>query len=460
LKKAKIKYQFSIKSEEELDKMSQSELLKYIKNLQKNIVQEKPPKNSTNSSIAPASQINTPKKNQSMRKKSDKSSGGQKGHKGTTLKQTDTPDEIIDIEYNISSCKKCGYDLTTIVAMLKEKRQVLDIDLKNINKRIMQYQSYSKICSNCGYDNHDSAYPSLVAPNISYGKNIIAMVNYFSVVQYIPYNRIVSLLKDLYSISISQGTVDNLIKKASKLSQKELDKIKNQLELSNLVGIDETGCKVNGDKYWYWTFQNEYSTFIVSNKSRGSQVITDNFQNGFINATVVHDNYSGYSKLNCKNEQLCLSHKLRDLNYAIECDDTQVMKDVKELLLEAMAFHKQDLESSQRASLKIQYILALDKLLETKVVPKSETQKQLKSFYRTSSKIFTFLDNQYIPPDNNGSERAIRNIKVKSKVSQQFKSNQGAIDYGNLRSIIDTSRKRGLNELESLTALIGGNSLF
>ena len=67
----KIKYQFSIKSEQELDKMSQKELLKYIKNLQKNLVRDKPPKNSSNSSIAPGSEINSPKKNQSMREKSN-----------------------------------------------------------------------------------------------------------------------------------------------------------------------------------------------------------------------------------------------------------------------------------------------------------------------------------------------------------------------------------------------------
>ena len=46
------------------------------------------------------------------------------------------------------------------------------------------------------------------------------------------------------------------------------------------------------------------------------------------------------------------------------------------------------------------------------------------------------------------------------KVSQQFKSSQGAIDYANIRSIIDTSRKKGLNEFESLSTVIDGNSLF
>jgi len=45
-------------------------------------------------------------------------------------------------------------------------------------------------------------------------------------------------------------------------------------------------------------------------------------------------------------------------------------------------------------------------------------------------------------------------------VSGQFKSFDGAKNYATLQSIIDTSRKRGLNEFETLKNMIEGNSLF
>ena len=102
MKKDKIKYNFAVKSKEELDKLSHDELLKYVKDLQDNLIQEKPPKNSNNSSIPPSVEIVDPKnkgKNQSLRKKSDKSAGGQKGRVGITLKQSDTPDEIEEIPF-------------------------------------------------------------------------------------------------------------------------------------------------------------------------------------------------------------------------------------------------------------------------------------------------------------------------------------------------------------------------
>jgi len=459
LKKAKIKYQFSIKSEDELDKMTQKELLKYIKNLQKNIVQEKPPKNSSNSGIPSGKEIHTPKRNQSTRKKGGKN-GGVDGHKGTNLKQSDTPDEIIDIEYNIDSCKKCGFDITKVLAKLHEKRQVLDLDLQDTLTKITQYQSYSKECPECGYINHDNDYPQMVAPHISYGKNIMAIVVYLSVVQYVSYKRIVQTFKTMYKINISEGTVDNLLKKAAKLSQKEIDKVISQLSIADIVGIDETGVKVNGSRDWNWVFQNDTCTFIVHNESRGAKVIEENFEDGFVNAIVVHDNYSSYSKLISIGEQLCLAHKLRDLNYAIECDNSQVMKDMKILLQEAMLDHKQDLLQEQREILKEKYLLMFDELLKTQAKDKSETQKQINSFLKARDKIFTFLLYPNVPPDNNGSERAIRNLKVKLKVSQQFKSPQGAKDYAILRSVIDTARKRNLNEFESIRDIFNGGSIF
>ena len=51
MKKDKVKYNFAVKSKEELDRLSREELLNYVKNLQDNLIQEKPPKNSNNSSI-------------------------------------------------------------------------------------------------------------------------------------------------------------------------------------------------------------------------------------------------------------------------------------------------------------------------------------------------------------------------------------------------------------------------
>jgi len=460
LKESKIKIKFSIKKKEELKDLSYEELLEYVENLTDNIIQEKPKKNSSNSSIAPSSDINKKKKNQSLRSKSTRKPGGQPGHVAKTLHQSDQPDATIAIPFTLEQCKKCGSALDDTLKVLKEKRQVLDIDLQRIHARISEYQSFSIVCPVCGHENHDNAFPKDVAPHISYGTNIQALVSYLSVSHYLSYARIVQLVSNLFHVELSEGTVDNILKRSAGATEGEIEKIKERLAISEVVGIDETGCKINSDRHWNWVFQNREDTLIVVDKSRATKVINDTFDAGFVNACVVHDNYSSYNSLIAQSEQLCLSHKLRDLNYAIECDNTQVMKEIKQLLKEAMLDHKETMSADRRVILKQQYEESLNYLLSLPVTEKSETHKQIKSITRARDKIFTFLLHPDIPPDNNGSERAIRNVKVKLKVSGQFKTLQGAEDYASLRSIIDTSRKRGLNEFDALVGIVGGGSVF
>ena len=67
--------------------------------------------------------------------------------------------------------------------------------------------------------------------------------------------------------------------------------------------------------------------------------------------------------------------------------------------------------------------------------------------------ILYFLYLPKVPPDNNGSERAIRNIKVKQKISGQFKSTEGADGFAVLRSIIETTIKSGQNVLNALSLI-------
>ena len=63
--------------------------------------------------------------------------------------------------------------------------------------------------------------------------------------------------------------------------------------------------------------------------------------------------------------------------------------------------------------------------------------------------VFTFLYYHPVPPDNNASKRAICNVKVKFKVSGQFKSVAGAEAFATLRSVMDTAIKNNINPLKA-----------
>ena len=93
----------------------------------------------------------------------------------------------------------------------------------------------------------------------------------------------------------------------------------------------------------------------------------------------------------------------------------------------------------------------LQDLLQAELHSKDKKLRTLKKrLNKYHEYLLTFLKVMEVPPDNNFSEQAIRNVKVKLKVSGQFRSEQGADYYAILRSIIDTTIKRKANVLQVL----------
>jgi transposase len=130
-------------------------------------------KNSTNSSIPPSKDENRVKSNQSLREKTGKKAGGQKGHTGTTLKMYDKADSMVDHKTNYCSC--CREQLMDEQVLLG-RRQV--IDMPPIHPIITEHRIYKTVCA-CSTTNR-SQYPKNVASPISYGSTVTATVGYLS----------------------------------------------------------------------------------------------------------------------------------------------------------------------------------------------------------------------------------------------------------------------------------------
>ena len=96
----------------------------------------------------------------------------------------------------------------------------------------------------------------------------------------------------------------------------------------------------------------------------------------------------------------------------------------------------------------------LEKLNHWLLYPIDERHKKSKNLQKKllakREWILYFLLQSNVSPDNNGSERAIRNIKVKQKISGQFKTLESANVFAILRSVIDTTIKNGNNVLNAL----------
>lgn len=416
---------------------------------------EKPRKNSSNSSIPPSKDENRPLKTKSLREQTSKKPGGQPGHKGHTLKMSTAADNIE--EHRPVYCNCCGRDISLLPQEPTGKRQVLDIP--PIKPQYTEHRIYRAKCT-CGHIT-TSDFPQGVETPVSYGKNTESLIGYFHCRQYLPFDRMKELFGDVFSLPVSEGGLHHILKRLCTKALPAYGLIRQRIAESPVVGSDETGAKINGTNNWFWAWQNKKATFIIPSENRGYKTIEENFADGFPKSIMVHDCWRSHFKPGAQGHQICLAHLLRDLNYFIEADDSSWAKKFKALLIKAIGIEK-EMEAghyymSYRPRSDIEE--SLDSLLE---LGASEKDKDLASFIRRMDKyreyILAFMYHPDVPPDNNGSERAIRNVKTKQKVSGQFKSMAGARQFAVLRSVTDTAIKNGMNVLNSLAVIASLNT--
>jgi transposase len=406
------------------------------------------PKNSRNSSIPPSKDENRPRKNQSLRKRTGRKPGGQHGHKGNTLKMTADPDHIVELRPDY--CRGCGSSLAKASSAMEKSRQIVDIP--PIRAFWTEYRTYAAQCR-CGCRTV-ADFPQGVDSPVSYGSNIEGLIGYFHARQYLPFKRMREMMGDVFNIDISEGGIHCLLGRFADRATPVYETIRQRVAGAKVVGADETGIKVNGGKHWFWAWQNERLTYIAHSATRGKAAIDAHFPEGFPGATLVRDGWRAQTGTVAKHHQTCLAHLLRDLNYLVQkYDGANWAANFRELLYDAIGPGKGgNIEKCNIERTKI--VQRLQKLLEE---PPDKSQKELHTFYRRMCRerqnLFTFLYVPEVPPDNNGSERAVRNVKVKQKVSGQFKTERTAQNFAKIRSVIDTTIKNGMNVVDALSLI-------
>jgi hypothetical protein len=260
------------------------------------------------------------------------------------------------------------------------------------------------------------------------------------------------LLKEAFGLSISEGTIYNILQKSTDAAKAAYEEIRVRLLQEGSVGADETGANVNGKLHWHWVFQSANLTYVFHHSSRGRKAIEAHSLTYLPKATLTTDRHSSYFGLQVGGHQLCLAHILRELTYLKELDSGQTWAGrMLELFREAI--HKA--KGATLGKIPIQALSErLDELLEESTSHLHEDFSRLrKSLLKYRDNIFTFLKKPEVPSDNNASERAIRKVKIKQKVSGCFRTEDGAKAFSVLHSIVETAKKNGNSKYKALLAV-------
>jgi transposase len=129
--------------------------------------------NSSNSSKPPSSDgLKRPSRTGSLREKSGKNSGGQRGHKGETLRQTLAPDKAID--HYPAGCERCGG--TAGASLSHQKRQLADLPEPQ-GLTVTEHRAHTCCCTDCGAP-IQAGFPDDITAPVQYGPRLAAPIVY------------------------------------------------------------------------------------------------------------------------------------------------------------------------------------------------------------------------------------------------------------------------------------------
>lgn len=433
-------------------------------------------KNSGNSSKPPSTD-GFKKVNKSLREKSGKKRGGQKGHQGTHLAVLSKPDEIK--RYMHTDCTSCPYrDKCASKACVKETRNVIDAV---VEVNITAHEKLCvEVCPLCG-ESKTGAFPKDVKANVQYGKNLQALVVAFNTVGAVSVNRIHEILGGVFNIPLSTGTIKNIVSRCAEKVKPALELIRQKLSESSLVHCDETGTNIDGKLHWVHNVSNGSYTYMTVSKKRGYEGIKSTGVLPDYHGIIVHDCWTSYWKFNDVTHSVCCAHLLRELNGIAENHPEQAWaRKFKEHLLrmkrakdKAIAAGKDYLSVFTIQKYKREYDIIIKEAYAQNPIAEPVRKKRgrvkrgkilalIDRLKKYKGAVCLFLEKLGVPFDNNQAERDIRNIKTKTKVCGCFRSRTGAEEYMGLMSFISTARKNGFDSYHAVKMVLSGqiNQVF
>jgi len=402
--------------------------------------------NSKNSSLPPShDKQEVKKKTSTLRRKSGLKKGGQKGHDGTTLKMSSEIDKIIN--YQARHCLHCETKLTEEQGILVERKQTWDIP--PIKLQVTEHRRYEKWCGECGkWTRSPYGLDLQTGPPVRYGDRLKNQIGYFSSRQLLPYKRLSEAMAVMYGQKISEGTIDNILRSKAEQASDVYDQIISDIEKSDVVGVDESGCSVEGTKSWAWTWVTPRYSLIYISDNRGYRTTQSLFPNGFTKAVLNSDCWKTHLKTIAKGHQICIPHIRRECQGLIEFHGSKWAKKLDHVLQEILlACRLQRIPKQKKDDIEEN----LDKVLAYELTKSHKSIKALRTrLIRLRDCLTVCLYNRKVPPDNNASERAIRMIKLKTKISGTFRSRDGAHRFAVLRTIVDSAIKQGIHPFDAL----------
>jgi hypothetical protein len=329
--------------------------------------------------------------------------------------------------------------------------QHLVIDLRpshvGLKRWVTRYKVKRMRCAVCRHTSLSDAYLAVSAHK--YGPGLCSWVAYSSIALRQTNETVAETFDDVFGIHIPLGSLSVLLQRTADRYRATFESLLTALRAGQLVHADETKVRIRGSSRsgYVWAFANPQIAVYVYSPTRVGDTPRDTLA-GF-RGVLVSDFYAAYDSLDCP-QQKCLIHLVRDLN-----DDLlkhPFDEELKQMTVRFAGLLQAVVETIDRYGLKKYHLHKHKKDVDFYFAVESQAtyESEIAQYYQQRllkyrEKLFTFLEYDGVPWNNNNAENTIKRFVSRRKIIGASFSEDGLRQYLLLLSIYQTLRYRGLS---------------
>jgi predicted RecB family nuclease len=285
-----------------------------------------------------------------------------------------------------------------------------------------------------------------------YGHNLLAYAMYLNIELRLPQGHVDASVGKLFGLHIPSGTTSQFKSAAAHTYRRVYDDLLKKLCTGSLLHVDETSVSVKGKNGYVWVLASiEQVAYFFTPTREGAtiQAMLKEFS-----GVLVSDFYAAYDAIECP-QQKCLIHFIRDLNDDLlkhPYDD-----DLKRLVGAFAGLVKPIVETVDRRGLKKRFLrkhrIFVDrfyKRLSGGFGDGEPARKIIERLQKNRNTMFTFLDFDDVPWNNNNAEHAVKAFATLRRVIDGSTTEEGLCDYLILLSLCETCKYKNVDFLHFL----------
>jgi transposase len=347
-----------------------------------------------------------------------------------------------------------------------ERRQCFDLPPAAVE--VTEHQLVERECG-CGRRTKGTAPGGVDAP-VQYGPRIAAIIVYLYAGQFLSKKRTAQALAELFGIPLSSGTVAALTARAAGRLDGFLEEIRARIAAAAVAGFDETGLRVEGKLRWVHCARTGKYTLLSCHPRRGTEAMDAMGVLPSFGGVAVHDAWAPYDTYAAPGHQLCCAHAARELQAVADsaaagqwCWAVQAAEALARMQQLVATAIRQGLDAVDLGALATQTHAYRSAALIGASQTAARSGKLMKKHNALARRLLNRQDDYLrftldfrIPADNNGSERDIRMVKLRQKVSGCLRTLPGARQFCAIRSYLSTAAKHDVTFFDALVMLTEG----